>query len=321
MKSVQEILEVAKNTILIEASALKQLLEQLKPDFAHLIIEILNLKGRVIITGVGKSAIIAQKIVATFNSTGTPAIFMHAADAIHGDLGIIQKDDLVLCLSKSGNTSEIKVLIPLLKQGKNKLACIVGDTTSYLAKQADYVIDASVKTEACPNNLAPTTSTTAQLALGDALAVCLLDCRAFTKEDFAKYHPGGALGKKLYLKVGDLSALNEKPQIGLTANIREVILEITKKRLGIVAVLDDEKLVGVITDGDLRRMMENYQSFESLKAADILSKNPKTIDANEMAVNALTLMKKHNITQLLVKRDKMYDGVVHLHDLLKEGII
>lgn len=321
MKSVQEILEVAKKTILTEASAVEHLLKQLKPDFAHLTLEILNLKGRVIITGVGKSAIIAQKIVATFNSTGTPAIFMHAADAIHGDLGIIQKNDLVLCLSKSGNTSEIKVLIPLLKQGKNKLACIVGDTQSFLAKQSDFIIDASVEVEACPNNLAPTTSTTAQLVLGDALAVCLLECRAFTKEDFAKYHPGGALGKKLYLKVSDLSSQNEKPQIEMGGNIKEVILEITKKRLGVVAVLDDKKLVGIITDGDLRRMMETYTSFENLKAMDIMSKNPKTIQSNEMAVNALVIMKQYNITQLIVKKDTIYDGVVHLHDLLKEGII
>jgi arabinose-5-phosphate isomerase len=321
LKSVQEILEVAKKTILTEASAVEQLLKQLKPDFAHLTQEILNLKGRVIITGIGKSAIIAQKIVATFNSTGTPAVFMHAADAIHGDLGIIQKDDLVLCLSKSGNTSEIKVLIPLLKQGNNKLACFVGDTQSFLAKQSDFVIDASVETEACPHNLAPTTSTTAQMVLGDALAICLLECRSFTKEDFAKYHPGGALGKKLYLKVSDLCTQNEKPEIGINANVKEAILEITKKRLGVVAVIDNEMLVGIITDGDLRRMMENYTSFENLKAIDIMSKNPKTIDANEMAVNALAIMKQFNITQLIVKKNNMYYGVVHLHDLLKEGII
>ncbi len=321
MKSVQEILEVAKKTILTEASAVEQLLKQLKPDFAHLTQEILNLKGRVIITGIGKSAIIAQKIVATFNSTGTPAVFMHAADAIHGDLGIIQKDDLVLCLSKSGNTSEIKVLIPLLKQGNNKLACFVGDTQSFLAKQSDFVIDASVEIEACPHNLAPTTSTTAQMVLGDALAICLLECRSFTKEDFAKYHPGGALGKKLYLKVSDLCTQNEKPVIGINANVKEAILEITKKRLGVVAVIDNKMLVGIITDGDLRRMMETYTSFENLKAIDIMSKNPKTIDANEMAVNALAIMKQYNITQLIVKRNNMYYGVVHLHDLLKEGII
>lgn len=321
MKSSQEILQIANKTILIESKAIHQLTNQINEDFSRLVKEILNLKGRVIITGVGKSAIIAQKLVATFNSTGTPSIFMHAADAVHGDLGIIQKDDLVLCLSKSGNTAEIKVLIPLLKQSQNLLACIVGETNSYLAQQSDFILDATIEVEACPNNLAPTTSTTAQLVLGDALAVCLVECREFSKEDFAKFHPGGALGKRLYLKVSDLSDLNEKPQIGLNANIREVILEITKKRLGVVAIVDGDELKGVITDGDLRRMMEKYPSFENLKATDIMNKNPKTIDYQEMAVNALQMMKNYNITQLIVKRNNLYEGVVHLHDLLKEGII
>lgn len=321
MKSSQEILQIANKTILIESKAIHQLTNQINEDFSRLVKEILNLKGRVIITGVGKSAIIAQKLVATFNSTGTPSIFMHAADAVHGDLGIIQKDDLVLCLSKSGNTAEIKVLIPLLKQSQNLLACIVGETNSYLAQQSDFILDATIEVEACPNNLAPTTSTTAQLVLGDALAVCLVECREFSKEDFAKFHPGGALGKRLYLKVSDLSDLNEKPQIGLNANIREVILEITKKRLGVVAIVDGNELKGVITDGDLRRMMEKYPSFENLKATDIMNKNPKTIDYQEMAVNALQMMKNYNITQLIVKRNNLYEGVVHLHDLLKEGII
>ncbi len=321
MKSSQEILQIANKTILIESKAIHQLTNQINEDFSRLVKEILNLKGRVIITGVGKSAIIAQKLVATFNSTGTPSIFMHAADAVHGDLGIIQKDDLVLCLSKSGNTAEIKVLIPLLKQSQNLLACIVGEKNSYLAQQSDFILDATIEVEACPNNLAPTTSTTAQLVLGDALAVCLVECREFSKEDFAKFHPGGALGKRLYLKVSDLSDLNEKPQIGLNANIREVILEITKKRLGVVAIVDGDELKGVITDGDLRRMMEKYPSFENLKAIDIMNKNPKTIDYQEMAVNALQMMKNYNITQLIVKRNNLYEGVVHLHDLLKEGII
>jgi arabinose-5-phosphate isomerase len=321
LKSSQEILQIANKTILIESKAIHQLTNQINEDFSRLVKEILNLKGRVIITGVGKSAIIAQKLVATFNSTGTPSIFMHAADAVHGDLGIIQKDDLVLCLSKSGNTAEIKVLIPLLKQSQNLLACIVGETNSYLAQQSDFILDATIEVEACPNNLAPTTSTTAQLVLGDALAVCLVECREFSKEDFAKFHPGGALGKRLYLKVSDLSDLNEKPQIGLNANIREVILEITKKRLGVVAIVDGDELKGVITDGDLRRMMEKYPSFENLKAIDIMNKNPKTIDYQEMAVNALQMMKNYNITQLIVKRNNLYEGVVHLHDLLKEGII
>ncbi len=321
MKSFQEILTIARKTIHTESEAIHQLSQQLNEDFGRLVQKILHLKGRVIVTGVGKSAIIAQKIVATFNSTGTPAIFMHAADAVHGDLGIIQKDDLVLCLSKSGNTAEIKVLIPLLKQGANSLASIVGDQTSYLAKQSDFVLNASIEIEACPNNLAPTTSTTAQLVMGDALAVCLLECREFSKDDFAKFHPGGALGKKLYLKVSDLSSLNEKPQIGSNSNIRAVILEITRKRLGVVAVLDQGELKGVVTDGDLRRMMERFPTFENLCAFDVMNTDPKTIDSDELAVNALQLMKKHNITQLLVLKNNSYEGVVHLHDLLKEGII
>jgi arabinose-5-phosphate isomerase len=321
LKSSQEILDIANKTILIESKAIHQLTNQINEDFSRLVQEILNLKGRVIVTGVGKSAIIAQKLVATFNSTGTPSIFMHAADAVHGDLGIIQKDDLVLCLSKSGNTAEIKVLIPLLKQGQNLLACIVGEKNSYLAQQSNFILDATIEVEACPNNLAPTTSTTAQLVLGDALAVCLVECREFSKDDFAKFHPGGALGKRLYLKVGDLSDLNEKPQIGLDANIREVILEITKKRLGVVAIVDGDELKGVITDGDLRRMMEKHPSFENLQAVDIMNKTPKTIDHQEMAINALQMMKNNNITQLIVKRNNLYEGVVHLHDLLKEGII
>lgn len=321
MKSNQEILQIASKTLLIESQAIHRLISLLNPDFSNLINTILDLKGRVIITGVGKSAIIAQKIVATFNSTGTPAIFMHAADAIHGDLGIIQKNDLVICLSKSGNTAEIKVLVPLLKQSDNVLACIVGDKNSYLAQQSDYVIDASVEVEACPHNLAPTTSTTAQLAVGDALAVCLLECREFSSSDFAKYHPGGALGKKLYLKVKDLSIMNEKPEVHADANIRQVILEITKKRLGIVAVIENNALIGVITDGDLRRMMEKFPSFDQLSAIDIMNTKPKTIECNDLAVNALKIMKEFNITQLVVTKDNSYNGIIHLHDLLKEGII
>ena len=321
MKSSQEILDIANKTISIESEAIRQLSNQITTHFSLLVTEILNLKGRVIVTGVGKSAIIAQKLVATFNSTGTPSIFMHAADAVHGDLGIIQKDDLILCLSKSGNTSEIKVLVPLLKQGSNKLACIVGEKSSFLAKQSDFVIDATVSVEACPNNLAPTTSTTAQMVLGDALAVCLVECRGFSKDDFAKYHPGGSLGKKLFLKVADLADENEKPQIGLSATVKDVILEITKKRLGVVAIVDDSELKGVITDGDLRRMMEKYPSFENLKAIDIMNTTPKTIDHQELAVNALQMMKNYNITQLIVIKNNFYNGVVHLHDLLKEGII
>ncbi len=274
-----------------------------------------------IVTGIGKSAIIAQKIVATFNSTGTPAIFMHAADAIHGDLGMIQRNDLVICISKSGNTPEIKVLVPLLKQSDNKLVALVGDTNSYLAKQAHWVLDTSVEVEACPNNLAPTTSTTAQLAMGDALAVCLLECREFTKEDFAKYHPGGSLGKRLYLKVGDLASQNEKPEVSSNASVKDVIIEITKNRLGAVAVVDDGTLHGIITDGDIRRMLEKNNSIDGLQAKDIMSTSPKFINKDELAVNALDVLRQNNITQILVGTNTKFEGFIHLHDLLKEGII
>ncbi len=321
MKSQLEIIAIASRTLNIEAKAILNLVNLLDANFYSLIHAIFNLKGRVVITGVGKSAIIAQKIVATLNSTGTPAIFMHAADAIHGDLGMIQSDDLIICLSKSGNTAEIKVLIPLLKHGVNKIACLVGDVNSYLAKQSDFVINTYVDEEACPNNLAPTTSTTAQLAIGDALAICLLECREFGEKDFAKYHPGGALGKKLYLKVNDLVILNQKPMVDENCKLYDVILEITKKRLGIVAVLANQKLIGVITDGDLRRMMEKHKNFEHLTAKDIMGAYPITIDTNQLAVTALDLMKKNQITQVIVTKNDNFEGVVHLHDLLKEGII
>ncbi len=321
MKSPEEIIEIAKKTLVTESQAVYKLSEYLNNDFSNVIDTILKLDGRVIVTGVGKSAIIGQKIVATLNSTGTPSIFMHAADAIHGDLGIIQKGDLVLCISKSGNTSEIKVLVPLLKQADNILVSIVGDVNSYLAQQSDYIINATVDAEACPHNLAPTTSTTAQIAIGDAIAICLLECREFTSSDFAKYHPGGSLGKRLYLKVRDLSSLNEKPFVSPDADIKSLILEITKKRLGVTAVIENNLLKGVVTDGDLRRMMEKFSSFEKLSAKDVMSLHPKTIDEGELAINALKMMKEFNITQLIVTNDKEYKGVIHLHDLLKEGII
>lgn len=322
LKSNQQIIEIAKRTLEIESNAVLNLTKELDEHFSNLVQQIYNLKGRVIISGVGKSAIIAQKIVATLNSTGTPAIFMHAADAIHGDLGMIQEDDLIICISKSGNTPEIKVLVPLLKQGNNKLACFVGDRNSYLAKQSDFIISTYVEVEACPHNLAPTTSTTAQLAMGDALAICLLEKKSFSQKDFAKFHPGGSLGKKLYLKVMDISSFNEKPFVSETAHIREVILEITKKRLGIVAVLsNNNELLGVITDGDLRRMMEKYENFDSLSAKDIMGSYPITIDTNELAISALELMRNNNITQVIVTENGNFDGVVHLHDLLKEGIL
>ena len=290
-------------------------------DFADVVELILKSKGRVIITGIGKSAIIASKIVSTLNSTGTPAVFMHAADAIHGDLGIIQESDLVICLSKSGETAEIKVLVPLLKQHGNKLVALVGNSASYLAKSADYVLNTTVPKEACPNNLAPTASTTAQLVMGDALAVALLECRGFTAHDFARLHPGGSLGKQLYLRVSDLYINNEKPMVEMNADIRQVILEISAKRLGATAVMDNGVLAGIITDGDLRRMLEKNADISSVTAADIMTRDPKTIDAGNLVVEALALMRNHNITQLPVIESNCYAGVIHLHDILKEGIL
>lgn len=321
MKSDIEIIELAKKTLLTEAQGIIRLSNLLNEDFSEIVHQILYLNARVIVTGIGKSAIIAQKIVATFNSTGTPAIFMHAADAIHGDLGMIQQKDLVICISKSGNTPEIKVLIPLLKLGGNKVVAITGDVESFLAKQADWILDTSVETEACPHNLAPTSSTTAQMAMGDALAVCLLECREFTSKDFAKYHPGGSLGKRLYLKVGDLSAQNEKPEVTSKASVKEVIIEITKNRLGAVAVVDNGQLAGIITDGDIRRMLEKNSTIAGLTAEDIMTRSPKHIDKNELAVNALEVLRVNNITQILVGSDTKFEGFVHLHDLLNEGII
>lgn len=321
MKSPDKIKEVALSTLKTEADSILYLRELLDMDFVKSVELIYHSKGRVIITGIGKSAIIAQKIVATLNSTGTPSSFMHAADAIHGDLGTISNEDVIICISKSGNTPEIKVLVPLLKQGGNKLIALVGNTDSFLAQQADYVLNSYVEKEACPNNLAPTSSTTAQLALGDALAVCLLDCRDFSSSDFAKFHPGGALGKKLYLKVSDISSQNAKPQIESTAPIKSVIVEISSNRLGACAVIENGELVGIITDGDLRRMLEKTDSFQQLKAADIMNSNPKKIDENELAITALQLLQNNNISQLLVTSGKKYSGIIHLHDLLKEGII
>jgi arabinose-5-phosphate isomerase len=321
LKSNNEILEIARKTLHLEAESVKRLATQLNDNFPELVHQILYLNARVIVTGIGKSAIIAQKIVATFNSTGTPSIFMHAADAIHGDLGMIQKDDLVICISKSGNTPEIKVLVPLLKQGGNKLVGMVGDKNSFLAKQADWILDTSVDQEACPHNLAPTTSTTAQLAMGDALAVSLLECREFSSADFAKYHPGGALGKRLYLKVADLAAQNEKPMVPSDATVRELIIEITKNRLGAVAVVDHGTLKGLITDGDIRRMLNKNSTIDGLNAADMMTVSPKFIDKNELAVNALEILRENNITQILVGTETKFEGFVHLHDLLKEGII
>jgi len=317
----KNILETAKKTILIEAEAIQNLTKLLDQDFENAVKAIYNSTGRVIVTGIGKSANIASKIVATFNSTGTPAIFMHAADAIHGDLGNIQNDDVVICISKSGNTPEIKVLVPLIKNYGNKIAAITGNPDSFLAKSADFILNSYVEKEACPNNLAPTSSTTAQLVIGDALAVCLLNLKDFTSNDFAKYHPGGALGKKLYLRVNDLVANNEIPKVNVNTPVKDVIVEISKKRLGTTAVLENDKVVGIVTDGDIRRMLENNTNISELKASDIMGVNPIIIDSNTMAVKALDIMQKNNITQILVTENDKYLGVVHFHDLLKEGII
>ncbi|MBL6950983.1 MAG: KpsF/GutQ family sugar-phosphate isomerase [Bacteroidales bacterium] len=321
MERIKKIRETALTTIRQEADAITTLLSAIDDNFICCVNEILDAKGRVIVTGIGKSAIIGQKIVATFNSTGTPAIFMHAADAIHGDLGIIQKGDVVLCISKSGETPEIKILVPLIKKNGNILMAMVGNSSSYLAVQANYTIDTSVPQEACPNNLAPTSSTTAQLVMGDALAVSLLECRGFTASDFAKFHPGGILGKKLYLTVEDLYVKNPAPQVNDSDNIKTVIMEISSKRLGATAVLKQQKLIGIITDGDLRRMLEKNIRLEDVTAEGIMSKNPKTIKPDMLVIDALQLMRNNNITQLIVQQDDNYLGIIHLHDILKEGII
>lgn len=310
------------STLELEAAAILNVAKNLNDDFKKVVSTILQCEGRVIVTGIGKSAIIAQKIVATFNSTGTPAIFMHAADAIHGDLGMIQINDVIICLSKSGNTPEIKVLVPLLKGANNKLVAMVGEMGSFLANHADFILNTSVEKEACPHNLAPTTSTTAQLAMGDALAICLLECREFNERDFAKYHPGGSLGKKLFLKAGDLASSNEKPSIDAAASVKEVLIEISKNRLGAVAVIDEKnEVLGIITDGDIRRMLENNTNIASLKAEDIMGRKPKSIQRESLAVEALDLIKRNNITQLLVLDKNTYFGIIHLHDLLNEGIV
>ena len=321
MKKLNPILQTAKETILLESKAIANLAQLLDENFEKAVNFILNSNGRVIVTGIGKSANIATKIVATFNSTGTPAIFMHAADAIHGDLGNVQKNDIVICLSKSGNTPEIKVLVPLIKNYGNKIIAITGNVDSFLGKNADFPLNTFVEKEACPNNLAPTTSTTAQLVMGDALAVCLQDLRGFTKKDFAKYHPGGALGKRLYLRVSDLITNNQIPKVNASDSIAKVIVEISERRLGVTAVLENERIVGIITDGDLRRMLSKTTDINHFTAKDIMGKNPKTIQENAMAIAALEKLESNNITQILVvDAQEKYIGVVHLHDLIKEGI-
>ncbi|CAL2064334.1 KpsF/GutQ family sugar-phosphate isomerase [Tenacibaculum sp. 190524A05c] len=322
MKNTDLIIAKAKETIVLQSNSIANLTNFLDNSFADAVNFILNSKGRVIITGIGKSANIANKIVATLNSTGTPAVFMHAADAIHGDLGNIQEDDVVICISKSGNTPEIKVLVPLIRNSKNKIIAITGNPDSFLGKNADFLLNSYVEKEADPNNLAPTNSTTAQLVLGDALAVCLLDLRGFTNNDFAKYHPGGALGKRLYLRVSDLIKNNELPKVLPSDKLTKVIVEISEKRLGVTAVVDNnDKITGIITDGDIRRMLSKTTDIENLTASDIMSKNPKTIHIDAMAIDALDTLESNSITQILVSDDNdTYVGVVHLHDLIKEGI-
>jgi len=322
VKNIERIKRIATEVINNEALSVKKLVDFVDTDFVNSVELIINSTGRVIITGIGKSAIIAQKIVATLNSTGTSSIFMHAADAIHGDLGIIRSDDVVICISKSGNTPEIKVLVPFLKNYGNKLIAFVSNTDSFLAKQSDLVIRTTIEKEACPNNLAPTSSTTAQLVMGDALAISLLDVRNFSNNDFAKFHPGGALGKQLYLKVDDIFKLNEAPKVYTDTKLKEVIIEISQKRLGATAVINtNNELEGIITDGDLRRMLGKINSLENISAKDIMTKNPKTIEPNELAVNAFEIMRQNNITSLVVCEQMNYLGIIHIHDLLKEGFV
>jgi len=322
LKLAKNIKKVAVDVLINEANAIQNLTHFIDHNFDLLVQEILQINGRVVITGVGKSAIIASKIVATLNSTGTPALFMHAADAIHGDLGMIQSDDLVICVSKSGNTPEVKVLVPLIKRTGVKLVALVSNIQSDLALQADYVLNATISHEACPHNLAPTTSTTAHMAMGDALAVALLHARDFSSSDFARYHPGGALGKRLYLKVDDILHANEKPMVQENTPIREVIIEISSKRMGATAVLNEAgQLAGIITDGDLRRMMEQHADLSGFTAKDIMSTNPKTVALGTYAVTALNQLQKNNISQLIVTDNNAIAGFVHLHDFLKEGIV
>lgn len=321
MKTNKNILEIAKKTIESESKSIAKLADFLTDDFLKAVEIIYNSKGRLVVTGIGKSAIIAQKIVASMNSTGTPSLFLHASEAIHGDLGMVQPDDIVICISKSGNSPEIKVLVPILKHFGNSLIAITGNTTSFLAKGADFILDTTVESESCPNNLAPTNSTTAQLVMGDALAVCLMELREFKAQDFAKYHPGGALGKKLLLRVGDMLDQSHKPEVTPDTNIKKVIFEISEKRLGVTAVIENNKVIGIITDGDIRRMLNNNDTFAHLTAKDIMTKNPKTIQLSSMVTDALNILEDFSITQLIVTDQEEYKGVLHLHDILKEGIV
>jgi len=317
-----KIIATALRTIQMEADSISKLKEFVDADFERALEVIAASKGRLVVSGIGKSAIIAQKIVATFNSTGTPSIFMHAADAIHGDLGMMQQDDIIIVISKSGDSPEIKVLVPLIKNFGNTLIGMVGNMDSFLARQSKIVLNTTIDQEACPNNLAPTNSTTAQMVMGDALALCLMEMKGFEKADFAKFHPGGALGKRLFLRVSDLASQNEKPAVTAAASIREVIVEMTRKRLGVTAVVDAEDVIaGIITDGDLRRMLEKSDRFELLTAKDIMSDRPVTIEQDVLAVDALEIMKTKDISQLVVVDQTIYKGIIHIHDIIKEGII
>lgn len=317
----ENILATAKTAILSESESIRKLVDYLDFNFTEAVETIYNSKARLVVTGIGKSALIAQKIVATMNSTGTPSMFLHASEAIHGDLGMIQNDDVIICISKSGNSPEIKVLVPLLKRFGNKLICITGNMSSFLAKGSDIILNTTVEAEADPINLAPTNSTTAQLVMGDALAICLMQMRHFTAEDFAKYHPGGALGKKLLLRVSAMLENNHKPMVAPDAAIKKVIFEISEKRLGVTAVVENNKVVGIITDGDIRRMLNNRDTFADLTASDIMTKNPKVIHSTDMVVDAFNIMEDFSITQLVVVDEGEYKGVLHLHDILKEGIV
>ncbi|MCX8470211.1 MAG: KpsF/GutQ family sugar-phosphate isomerase [Chitinophagaceae bacterium] len=316
-----EILQTAKNSIQLQSSEIQNLSNLIEDAFAAIIQTIHTSKGRLVISGIGKSGIIAQKIVATLNSTGTPSLYMHAADAIHGDLGMLLPDDVMMIISKSGESEEIKVLTRLVKKFGNTLIGMCGNENSFLAKECTYFLNTTVSKEACPNNLAPTTSTTAQMVMGDALAICLLEMKGFTAQDFAKFHPGGALGKQLYLQVGDISKQNAAPKVALDAHIKEVIVTISTNRLGATAVLQNDNLKGIITDGDIRRMLEKENDWHTFNAVDIMNSNPKSIQATDLAVNALEQMRKYNILQLVVMDNEKYIGFVHLHDLLREGLV
>jgi arabinose-5-phosphate isomerase len=321
MPNQHNILQMATEAIHNEGNAILQLTQYLNADFEKVISLLAQTKGRVVITGIGKSAIIAQKIVSTLNSTGTPSLYMHAADAIHGDLGMVQDTDIVIVISKSGESPEIKVLLPLIKNFGNIVIGMVGNSQSFLAKNSDHIINTIIAEEACPNNLAPTTSTTAQMVMGDVLAVCLMKLKKFDSSDFAKYHPGGALGRQLYLTVADLYRNNEKPSVTTTATIKEVIIEISKKRLGATAVVEGNNLIGIITDGDIRRLLEENDNISGITAIQLVNKNVKTITEDAMAVDALAMMRTHDIMQLVVANENIYLGMIHIHEIIKEGII